>query len=385
MIEALAGSFHLRYTKRTPTGSDFANTPFDEQHDQACDLKTYQRLIGSLQYLALMTRPDISCLVSFLGRRSARPAERHMGYAKRIVAYLVHTVKVGHIISTGENLNIWVDASYGGEEGRSQLGVVACLGDTAIGWSSRRQDIVALSTIEAEYIAMAEGAKDCLWLYCPLKEFCLLFDSTPPVLLTDNDGASRLARSQTFHRRTKHIDIRYHFIRDLLHRRELVLHWLSGELKKADMLTKMLTGLKAAQALESILGTQPPSTHALTNNQPTPLPRNLSPIRTRERKSSVSSQTMRTFFPELTSKWHTPGLSSVKSSIPTSTLCKTRTPSSSAEPLSASTTTSTTPQALLVSTGSLPRLRILPASMAPTTKSCENLRPWQTPTPPCLA
>ena len=106
-----------------------------------------------------MTRPDIYYIVSSLARRNAKASQRHMEAAIRVLQYLFHTKTLGHTISAGTGVTIWADASHGGEGGKGQTGIISCIGDTAIGWSSRRQNIVALSSTEAEYVALTAAAQ----------------------------------------------------------------------------------------------------------------------------------------------------------------------------------------------------------------------------------
>jgi hypothetical protein len=131
---------------------------------------------------------------------------------------------------------------------------VTCIGDTAVGWCSRKQDIVALSVTEAEYIAITSGAQDAIWLR---QLYLELGEITTPKLMTDNAGAKQLAKNPSFHRRTKHIDIRYHFIREQLSKGELTLDWVQGKHNKADLLTKSITGPRLNELSNAVLESLP--------------------------------------------------------------------------------------------------------------------------------
>jgi hypothetical protein len=253
MIKALATKYNISYGATTVIGSgaDLSKPLPDEK---IIDASKYQQIIGSLLYIAQMTRPDILFVVTTLAKRNSSASERHWNAAIRVLRYLFHTSDICHQITASEiKPVIWVDASYGGDQeaGRSHTGTVTCIGENAIGWSSRRQDIVAISTTEAEYIALTCGAQEAVWIKALLNELGI---DTVPMVMTDNDGAKKLAQNPGFHRRTKHINIRYHYIRNQLSQGELTVNWIPGGRNKADMLTKALVGSKLVNAVGSVLG-----------------------------------------------------------------------------------------------------------------------------------
>jgi hypothetical protein len=112
-----------------------------------------------------MTQPEISIQVNLLGRRSASPAVNNMRAALALLGYLHWTRHEGLILPKPISLElvVYADAPYGGEQGKSQTGVLITLGNNLVGWYSRRQDIVPLSITGGEYIANCEGAKDAAW------------------------------------------------------------------------------------------------------------------------------------------------------------------------------------------------------------------------------
>lgn len=109
-----------------------------------------------------------------------------------------------------EKINVYADASYGGEGARSQTGVIVLMNNQPIIWYSRRQDTVSLSITEAEYIAACEGAKDAAWIQQLLRELNV---TVTPTLYTDNEAADKLSKTQAYHRRTRHIQHRWHYLR----------------------------------------------------------------------------------------------------------------------------------------------------------------------------
>jgi len=115
-------------------------------------------------------------------------------------------------------------------------GYIFALNGTAVTWAGQRQSVVALSTCEAEYIAMAEAAKEALWLRTFLRE--LGFEGGPMPVRGDNQGALKLAESEEYHRRTKHIDVRFRFLRDVVENGSLHLEYVTTEDNVADALTR---------------------------------------------------------------------------------------------------------------------------------------------------
>ena len=135
----------------------------------------------------------------------------------------------------------YVDTDFGGEvdHRRSTTGYIFTVGTTAVSWMSQIQKIVTLSTTEAEYVAVTEASKEMIWLQGLLIE--LGFKQEKNVLHSDSQSAIHLAKNSAFHSRTKHIGLRYHFIRSLLEDDVLILEKIQGSKNPADMLTKVVT------------------------------------------------------------------------------------------------------------------------------------------------
>ena len=135
---------------------------FKKSDDVLNEPKKFQAIVGGLLFINRMTRPDISIQVNLLGRRAWSPSPANLKAAMDTLRYLWSSRYEGIILKKPKELRIeaFADASYGGEESRSQSGVLLTLGKQPIGWYSRRQDIVTLSITEAEYLADCEGAKD---------------------------------------------------------------------------------------------------------------------------------------------------------------------------------------------------------------------------------
>ena len=207
------------------------------------DPTKYQSLVGSLLYINRMTRPNISVHVNLLVRRTSKPGTNNMKTALQVGQYLASTKNEGLLITISQKesqearIDIFADASYGGENSRSQSGTLATLYGTPIMWNARRQDVVSMSITEAEYIACSEAAKDAQWIRQLLKELNI---TTKPRLHTDNEAALKLTKTQTFHRRTRHIEHRYHYIRELVDQNSIQIIGIKGKINPADPLTKLL-------------------------------------------------------------------------------------------------------------------------------------------------
>jgi len=174
---------------------------------------------------------------------------------KRILKYLQGTVDVGLTYRrTGKSLYGFVDADWANcpEDRRSYTGYAFVLAGCPVTWESRKQRTVALSSTKAEYMALSEATKEALYLTRFVKD--LGFDRLSRVcILCDNNGARKLAENPVFHGRTKHIDVRHHFVREVLNRGELSVEFTPTSEMAADVLTKSLSKLKHSRCLE-ILG-----------------------------------------------------------------------------------------------------------------------------------
>jgi transposase InsO family protein len=212
----------------------------------------YQSMIGSLMYLATNTRPDIMYSVSILSRFLSNPSPQHCNAARRVFQYLKGTIDLA--ITYGgdhkdENMRLhgFSDADYAAcrHTRKSISGYVYFLGGGVIGCSAKRQSTVALSTTEAELYGVVKAAMEGCWLRYLLREIGYHFNDAENVrLYGDNQGALSLAENPEFHQRTKHVDIKYHWIRDMVERGVIDLYYKRTEDMAADGLTKSLSPVK---------------------------------------------------------------------------------------------------------------------------------------------
>jgi hypothetical protein len=202
----------------------------------------YASAVGSLMYAMVSTRPDIAHAVGVVSRFMSNPGREHWQGVKWLLRYLKRTSKTCLCFRKKKIvLEGFADADLGGDKdtGKSTTGYVFTIGGTAISWMSRLQKSVALSTTEAEYMAIAEAAKELVWLKNFMAE--LGIQQGDCVLHCDNQSAVHLAKNPVFHSRTKHIQMRYHFIRELINDGTLDLRKILGTKNPADMLTKVVT------------------------------------------------------------------------------------------------------------------------------------------------
>jgi len=260
-INAAISSFNLE--NATPASSPLATghkigreyCPTDP--DEIADMRQvpYRELIGLLMYIANGTRPDICYTVNMLAQVCNNPGRIHWEAAKRVVRYLKGTRE--HRLTWGtESTGLigYSDASHASEElgFKSMSGYIFLLAGGAISWNAKKQSLIALSTAKAEYIAMAHATKELLWIRSFISEVIHPL-SVPTTLLVDNQSAIALARNGLYSPRTKHIALRYHFIREVISHENLTLQWIDTHSNIADMFTKSLNTHKSS-SLNSQLG-----------------------------------------------------------------------------------------------------------------------------------
>jgi Reverse transcriptase (RNA-dependent DNA polymerase)/GAG-pre-integrase domain/gag-polypeptide of LTR copia-type len=205
--------------------------------------KPYRSLLGSIMWGQLATRPDLSFSVSLLARFQSDPGLSHWSALIHVVGYIKNTIDYGLTYSREFDLspNAYADADYGGckETRRSTSGYVFTMAGGAVSWSSKRQATVALSTVEAEYVAMSRCAQQMVWMNSWLDEV-KIEHTLPGLIRGDNRGAIALTKNTKDHGKVKHIDIRHHYIRDLVKSGEIIIEQVPSEENLADLFTKPL-------------------------------------------------------------------------------------------------------------------------------------------------
>ncbi|KAL7278680.1 hypothetical protein ACG7TL_007682 [Trametes sanguinea] len=214
-----------------------------EQPEPASDSfrQRYQSLIGSLLYAALGTRPDIDFAVNRLSKYNANPSDAHWHYAKYVLRYLQGTkhFRLRYDGASNDGLLVYSDSDWGEDRDnrRSTSGYVFLMAGGAISWASRRQPTVSLSSTEAEYLAASDTCRQIAWLRTFGTE---LGDdmSRPTPLCLDNQGSIFLGVNPVVERRTKHIDIRHHYIREQIELGKVEVFFVATKDQLADPLTK---------------------------------------------------------------------------------------------------------------------------------------------------
>ena len=224
-----------------------ADAPSDATEMTQMKKIPYREAVGSLMYAAVATRPDITFAISTLSQFLENPGLVHWEAVKRVLRYLSGTKT--HALTYGNerhDLLGYTDADGASQDHRHAISGYAFLIDgAAISWASRKQELVTLSTAEAEYVAATHAAKECIWL----RRFITpLFghDTTPTTLYCDNQAALHLATDDNYHARTKHIDIRFHFIRQTITDGAISIEYCPTQDMTADILTKALPKHKVA-------------------------------------------------------------------------------------------------------------------------------------------
>jgi len=210
-------------------------------------------------YAAQATRPDIAFAVTMLSQFNSKPNELHWQAVKRVFRYLRGTAQLGIVYTGTGDLrdqapllgycdSDWAQCRY---SSRSVSGYVFLICGGAISWQSRKQQSVALSTVEAEYISASEAAREATWWRRFFKGIGYTL-SSPTTLLSDNQGAIALGKNPGHHTRSKHIRIRYHYVREQVGRGIIRHEYVSTHAMAADGLTKPLGRIKHETVIKSL-------------------------------------------------------------------------------------------------------------------------------------
>nr|GEW95939.1 zinc finger, CCHC-type [Tanacetum cinerariifolium] len=237
----------------TKTPMDPGTKLIKTEGGELVDATEYRSLIGCLRYL-LHTRPDLSYSVGLLSRFMQEPREQHMKAIRQVLRYIKGTLNFGisYYKKVGCKLLGYSDSSYGIniDGGKGTTGIVFYFGNSTISWSSQKQPTVALSSCESEFMAAtAATACQALWLQRLLNALTS-WKEEKVTIIVDNKSAIALMKNPVFHGRSKHIDIRYHFIRECVEKNQIEVEHISGDLQRADILTKALARIKFAEMRE---------------------------------------------------------------------------------------------------------------------------------------
>lgn len=231
-----------------------------DENGVVVDSTIYKQLVGSLIYLT-STRPDLMYIVSLISRYMSQPTELHFMAAKRVLRYVKGTIDYGILYKKKgcSVLTAYTDSDYAGclEDRKSTSGYAFMMSSGAVAWSSKKQPIVTLSTTEAEYVAAAACACQAIWMKMVLKRLGCNGDECTTIFC-DNSSTIKLSKNPVMHKRSKHIAVRFHFLRDLCNEGAVRLIHCGSNDQLADILTKPLK-LEQFQRIRGLLGVcQPP-------------------------------------------------------------------------------------------------------------------------------
>jgi len=238
-INDLLTKYNFDYTKQVKTLKPLEN---EKLKKKKFDETTYRSAVGSLLYLAICTRPDILFAVSKAARKSSEPNHEDWESIIKIFIYLKNTIDYGILYTKHTNIDIYTDADYAGdkETRRSTSGFLFYIGGALTRWMSKLQHYVATSTAESEYYSLSECAKHCVWYINFLNE--LNFKIPCLTINVDNKAAIYNSKNQSINPKNKHIDVKYHYIRELISNKKIKLDYIKSNENLADGLTKYLNG-----------------------------------------------------------------------------------------------------------------------------------------------
>ena len=244
-VKNLLTRFSMEKSNTAKTPMAFGYKIDADLNGKPVDQKRYRGMIGSLLYL-IASRPDIMFSTCVCARYQANPMESHVVAVKRIFKYLKGTPKLGlwYPAKSDFQLNAFTDSDYGGckLDRKSTSGSCQFLGGRLVSWTSKKQTCVSTSTAEAEYVAAASCCSQVIWMQTQLRDYGFKISQIP--IFCDSTSAIAISHNPVHHSMTKHIDIRYHFIKDNIQKGHIELHFINSEDQIADVFTKALDETK---------------------------------------------------------------------------------------------------------------------------------------------
>jgi len=221
----------------TPLAANHGISPDEE--GESVDPTLYRSIIGSLMYLTA-SRPDIMFATCLCARYQSKPSMSHLNAALRILSYLKGCQDKGLWYPRDDNYDLvaFSDSDYAGckKDFKSTTGGCQFLGNRLVTWQCKKQTAVANSTCEAEYVAASSCCAQLLWIQQQLRDYGLEFTNSP--IFIDNTAAIAITKNPVQHAKTKHIDVKYHFIRDCFEKNLIDVVKIHTDLQKADLFTK---------------------------------------------------------------------------------------------------------------------------------------------------
>ncbi|GJV01276.1 putative ribonuclease H-like domain-containing protein [Tanacetum coccineum] len=242
-VKDMLTKFDMESVRTATTPYEAAKTKLKDETDPPVNVHLYRSMIGSLMYLTA-SRPDIMFAVSACSRHQVTPLTSHLNAVKKIFKYLKGQPKLGlwYPKDSPFQLEAYSDSDYAGSHGdrKSTTGGCQFLGRRLISWQCKKQTIVATSSTEAEYVAAASCCAQVLWIQNQLLDYGFNFMNTK--IFIDNQSTICIVKNPVFHQRTKHIEIRHHFIRDANEKNLIQVLKIHTDDNVADLLTKTFDG-----------------------------------------------------------------------------------------------------------------------------------------------
>lgn len=227
---------------KTPMNAQkIPTSPSDDE--EKVDVDRYLSAIGSLNYLSVATRPDITYTVNYLAQFSSDPRRQHWQAIEHVMRYLntsgVKSLKIKPIKTKAHTpIHTYVDANWGGEGARSSHGFITYFLNCPISWTSKRQTCVASSTCHAEYMALGTACRDTVWLKRLIED--LTGDDSIVDMHCANTSAIHVAKDNSLNKRTRHTDREFYYINKQIYKGQISLNWIDSKSQRADVLTKPL-------------------------------------------------------------------------------------------------------------------------------------------------
>ena len=261
-IKRVLRTFNTENCKSRSTPCETSTNKITEDESEPADVRLYGEIVGSLVYIMTSIRPDLSYSITKLSQHLDKPTLMHLNAAKHVLRYLKGTVDRNLVFrKSKEPLSIsgFCDADWGASDDRRSItgyGFRLSSDGPLIFWKSRKQPTVALSTCEAEYMSLAAAVQEGKFLFqlwgSILDDSRNVFRSV--TLCCDNQGALALANNPVQQQRSKHIDIRYHFVRSEIHKKFLPVAYVASKDNLADIFTKPINGPKIKTFVPSLFG-----------------------------------------------------------------------------------------------------------------------------------
>ena len=260
-IEKIVSKFDMIDCKPKPTPCILGIGKMNEHSPELDDPHIYRAIVGNLIYVMTGTRPDLCYVATKLSQNMSKPTQANLNMAKHVLGYLEGTIHQGLVFNKSElplKLSGFCDADWGSstEDRRSMTGYSFQLSEAGplVSWKSRKQQTVALSTCEAEYIALANAAQEAIFLRQLCIDVKVSINGDSVLIHVDNQGAINLAKNPVHHQRLKHIDIKYHFVRSEIQTGKLSLNYVPPEENLADIFTKPVSIGKLSKFRSVMLG-----------------------------------------------------------------------------------------------------------------------------------